>query len=83
MVQISILISAVVLGRKAAGPRQAALVLLGVFAATLAIQTPLVASEDGLATGSDVVIYAVANAATLVIGLVLARWLLSRRGVTA
>jgi hypothetical protein len=57
MVQLAMVLTGLTAGVKAKGWRRAVAVVLVVFAAVLAIQTALVASDDGLRSTADNLIY--------------------------
>jgi hypothetical protein len=79
MVQIAMLVSGVATGLACKTWQEALRMTLVVFAVVLAVQTLAVASEDGFAAATDVVIYALIQAVSLAIGLGIARALVRRR----
>ena len=79
MVQIAMLVCGIATGLACRSWRQAWIILLAVFAVTLAVQTPSVASEGHLHTAVDVVSYTLIQAASLGIGLAISRALVRRR----
>ena len=86
MVQLAMVIIGLTAGVKAKGWRQAVAVVLVVFAAVLAIQTALVASDDRLRSTADNLIYWPVQVLALLVALGVARWLIrwrSRRASTA
>jgi hypothetical protein len=79
MVQIAMLVCGIATGLACRSWRQAMVITLAVFAAVLAVQTPVVASDDGFRTAADVIIYCVIQAVSLAVGLGVARVLFNRR----
>jgi hypothetical protein len=59
--------------------RQAVVITLVVFAVGLVVQTPIVASENGLETGVDTIVYSLIQIVSLAVGLGIARFLVHRR----
>lgn len=79
MVQIAMLVCGIATGLACRTWQQALRITLAVFAVVLAVQTVAVASEDGFQTATDVVIYALIQVVSLVIGPGIARALVRRR----
>ena len=79
MVQIAMVVFGIVTGLACRTWKQALVIMVAVFVAGLAVQTPSVASEGHLHTVFDVVSYSLIQALSLVIGLAIARALLRRR----
>jgi hypothetical protein len=79
MVQIAMLVCGIAGGLACRSWRQASVITLIVFAVTLAVQTPIVASDGGLETAVDVLVYSLIQAVSLAVGLGIARLLVRRR----
>ncbi|HVL05506.1 MAG TPA: hypothetical protein VM388_05935 [Acidimicrobiales bacterium] len=76
MVQLAVLVTAIALGLKASVWRRAVVILLAVFAVAFAVEGSLAVAEQGW---DGWYIYVAVHLATLVVGLVIARFLMNRR----
>lgn len=79
MVLIAMLVCGVATGLACRSWRQALVITLVVFAAGLAVQTPILASESAFESGRDIVIYTLIQVVSLAAGLAIARFLTRRR----
>jgi cell shape-determining protein MreD len=79
MVQIAMLVSGIATGLACRSWRQAWVIILALFAVTVAVQTPLVAADNHLETSADFVSYTVIQAVSLAIALFIARACIRRR----
>lgn len=79
MVQILMLLGGIATGLKCRAWRQALTIIVAMFLVGMAIQTPIVAADDGIESAADAVVYTIINIVSLAVGLGIAYWLQKRR----